>query len=293
MKAAKVSIIIPVYNDQLGLNRCIGDILKQDFNIENVEVVVVDNGSIPAIKVDHHANDIDIRRVLCRKLGSYAARNFGVKQASGDFFAFIDADCWPDKNWLKRGIEAINQHGENAIAGGEVEIVKPAFCTAVALYQWLVGFGQESNIKDKKFSATANVICTRYQFYEIGDFNEDLLSGGDREWCWRAIHKQFNLIYVADSVVYTEPRKTLKGAIVQARRVASGRWMLGNRNATYVADGVLTKKRSILESVFWVLSNKKITRFERVKVLAVATVIWLAEQVERARLALGFEAERR
>jgi len=287
-----VSVIIPVFNDQDGLTRCLKFIDKQTYPLRLIEVIVVDNGSAPSITLSS-SYGFSVKLIKCEKPGSYAARNAGVKIATGDVFAFTDADCWPEKNWVKSGVLSIEQHGSKAFVGGEVEIVKPSSPSAVALYQTAVGFGQESNIKEKLFTGTLNLFCAKDLFHSVGRFEERLLSGGDREWSWRALKMGFFLIYEPKSVIYTEPRTTLCAAIRQARRITAGRKMLFELGLTHMGRQNIAKQKTAWQSAVWVFRQNELSVSERVRVFSVALIIRLAEAVERIRLALGSKAERR
>ena len=287
-----VSVIIPVYQDQHGLDRCLEALSRQSFPAEQMEVLVVDNGSEPPVRVDHFRGRLNLRLIQCRRKGAYAARNAGVMAASGRILAFTDADCMPENEWIAAGVSALDARAGRAFVGGEVSILRPERPTAVALYQSLIGFDQKFNIEEKRFTATANLFCTREHFEQVGLFEETLLSGGDREWCWRAQKKGFDLIYQRRAAVSTSPRITLKSAIRQARRVTAGRWMLQKLGLAHVGETGLAKKRSALESVRWILNHRELTIRDRIRVLAVAVMIRLAESVEKIRLCLGAEAER-
>lgn len=292
-KEKQVSVIIPVYQDQPGLDCCLAALAGQNFPADQVEILVVDNGSDPPVRVDHFRGQLNIKLIRCEKKGAYSARNAGVKAASGRVLAFTDADCMPEAGWVTAGVAALTAHGGRAFVGGEVQILRPERPTAVALYQSLTGFDQRFNIEEKRFSATANLFCTREQFGQAGLFAETLLSGGDREWCWRAQKKGFDLVYEPRAVVSTRPRANLKDAIRQARRVAAGRWMLGNLNLAHAGMNGMVKKRTALESVGWILRNRNLNIWDRLRVLTVAVVIRLAESAEKIRLRLGAEPERR
>jgi GT2 family glycosyltransferase len=163
----------------------------------------------------------------------------------------------------------------------------------VALYQQTTGFGQESNVRDKGFSATANLFCTRQQFEIIGPFDTRLLSGGDREWCWRASLRSFHVHYEPTAVVHTQPRTDLRGAIRQSRRVVAGRKMLRELRLGHRGDESIAKLRSPLQAALWILRYRDLTLWNRLQVLLVAILIRAAAQWESVRLTLGAKAERR
>ncbi|MBK1692970.1 glycosyltransferase family 2 protein [Ectothiorhodospira mobilis] len=287
-----VSVIIPTYNDQNGLDRCLESISKQDFTLDQLEVIVVDNGSSPPIVV---GNDFPFRinLIVCNTQGSYAARNAGARVATGDIFAFIDADCWPEPTWLSRGVRRVAMGRGEEIVGGEVLLASSNPPSAVALYQCVTGFGQEFNIREKGFSATANLFFTREIFEGVGPFDERLFSGGDREWCWRAGDHGLMLRFERNAVVYTFTRSRLSSAVRQARRVVAGRKMLQQLDMAHRGSKGLEKQRSAWQSIRWILSHPDLNRRDRWRVFSVAVIIRLATIAEGFRLALGGDAERR
>lgn len=287
-----ISIIIPVFNDAIGLARTLDGISRQSWPADTIEVIVVDNGSDELVSVQR-AYAFSLHVVRCEKPGSYAARNTGAMVAKGDVFAFTDADCMPCEHWLQRGMEALRSGQGKWAVGGDVVFTPIKSPTSVALYQISTGFGQESNIKDKGFSATANLFCTKDQFETVGPFDERLLSGGDREWAWRASKHNIMLKYQPEAIVYTEPRSSLRGAIRQARRVVAGRTGLRNLGLAHQGKTAISKQRTVWQSVRWILSNEQLGIWDKLRVLAVAALIRGAAGFESVRLALGANAERR
>ena len=252
----------------------------------------MDNGSDPPLVLDGHY-PFAARMLREPQPGSYAARNTGAAAATGELFAFLDADCWPEGEWLARGVDAMLAHGGQRLVGGEVAFATPGRTTAVALYQQITGFGQASNVRDKGFAATANLFCTRAQYELVGPFDTRLLSGGDREWCWRAHARGYRVEYQPNAIVHTLPRSDLAGAIRQARRVTAGRSMLGQLGLAHIGDHALRKQRSAWRSLTWLLGRDDLRLRDRIRVLAVAGLIHAATWVEQVRLALGTQAERR
>ena len=186
--------------------------------------VIFENGSTPPLrlgqKLPHNA-----RVVVCNKPGSFAARNFGMSKATGDLLAFTDADCIPARDWLAQGVKIVTENPLNVV-GGEIILQLSEQPTGVELYQYIRGFMQKENITERKFTATANVFVTAEVAQTIGEFNNTLLSGGDREWSWRANKLGHHVIYGLGAVVTTPPRRKITSAILQTRRVAGGRFDL-------------------------------------------------------------------
>ncbi|SIS51303.1 Glycosyltransferase involved in cell wall bisynthesis [Zobellia uliginosa] len=88
-----LSVIIPVYNVEAYLERCIQSILKQNYS--NLEVILVDDGSTDNswdICKLYKSRDHRIIIIQQTNAGSSVARNTGLNKASGDYIAFIDSD---------------------------------------------------------------------------------------------------------------------------------------------------------------------------------------------------------
>jgi glycosyltransferase involved in cell wall biosynthesis len=93
MDARKVSVIIPTFNRAFSLGRCIDSVLNQSY--EDFEVIVVDDGSTDGScdVAQTYLQDSRVRYIKHEtNKGAQAARNTGIKSASGDFVAFLDSD---------------------------------------------------------------------------------------------------------------------------------------------------------------------------------------------------------
>ena len=89
----KISIIIPVYNTEKYLNRCIDSILNQSFR--DFEIILVDDGSTdrsPKICDDYEKIDSRVKVVHKSNGGVSCARNIGIDMATADYISFIDSD---------------------------------------------------------------------------------------------------------------------------------------------------------------------------------------------------------
>lgn len=88
-----ISIIVPIYNVEKYLDRCIDSLLKQTYS--NIDIILVDDGSTdncPNICDSWSQKDKRVRVVHQNNKGAAAAKNTGLKEALGDLIAFCDAD---------------------------------------------------------------------------------------------------------------------------------------------------------------------------------------------------------
>lgn len=97
MKKIKFSIIIPVYNTEEYLVRCLDSVVNQTYS--NYEIVVVNDGSMGNCD-DIVKNYCDIIYIKQDNAGLSVARNNGVRKSSGDYFFFLDSDDYIDKDLL-------------------------------------------------------------------------------------------------------------------------------------------------------------------------------------------------
>ena len=87
----KVSIIIPLYNNEKYIKECIESLISQTY--ENIEIIIVDDGSTDkSVEVCEKFKDERIRLIKQINFGAPSARNEGIKQSSGDFIMFLDSD---------------------------------------------------------------------------------------------------------------------------------------------------------------------------------------------------------
>lgn len=97
----KVSIIVPIFNVEKYLPRCIDSILEQTFT--DFELVLIDDGSPDnsgKICDEYAKKDFRIRVFHKKNGGVSSARNFGMSKARGEWICFVDSDDWVDKKYL-------------------------------------------------------------------------------------------------------------------------------------------------------------------------------------------------
>lgn len=95
----ELSIVVPIYNSEKYLSRCIDSILQQDCS--EIELLLVDDGSSDSsgcICDQYAARDCRVRVFHQSNAGVSTARNVGVEKAKGRFLAFVDSDDWMAPN---------------------------------------------------------------------------------------------------------------------------------------------------------------------------------------------------
>jgi len=117
-----ISVVVPVYNAELYLDRVIAALRSQDYPRDAFELIFVDNGSTDR-SVAMLKRHPDLRVFAEAERGSYAARNRGISAARGDIIAFTDSDCYPARGWLRAIDEAFRHDAAHVLLGPRVPAV--------------------------------------------------------------------------------------------------------------------------------------------------------------------------
>ena len=98
----KVSVIVTVYNTEKYIEQCINSLISQTY--KNIEIILIDGGSTdntPEICRNYESKYENIRLVHKENEGVSAARNRGIKEATGDYILFVDGDDWIENNTIE------------------------------------------------------------------------------------------------------------------------------------------------------------------------------------------------
>ena len=187
------AVIIPHYNDLTRLLRCLASLWPQIW--AGVEVVVVDNGSAPAVAARLAALPAQfsgLRVVQEAQKGAAHARNRGVAETSAPVLAFLDCDCLPDPDWLVRVQDSLHL---GDMVGGQVRVFDetPPPRSGAEAFETVFAFDNRGYITRKGFSVTANLVTRRDVFLATGPFIHGLSE--DLDWCRRATGAGFRLAY--------------------------------------------------------------------------------------------------
>ena len=118
-----ISIIVPVYNNEKYLKRCLDSILNQTY--KNFEVILVDDGSIDSSSkiCDEYSNKYSNIKVIHKKNGGLGnARNKGLEFAKGKYIKFIDSDDYIRSDHLKNLHDAIEKYESDAVLSGYTRV---------------------------------------------------------------------------------------------------------------------------------------------------------------------------
>lgn len=167
----KVSIIVPVYNAEGYLERCLGSLLRQTY--ENTEILLIDDGSTDRSgKIcDEYAGQYPvIRSIHMENAGVSAARNKGIELSEGEYLTFVDADDYAAADMVAH-LTGILEHSGSDVAGC-------GYYTFEASQTGMEALG------DSRSDGQADVeILTGIGFMEHGILNSDTR-------CWSKLYRK-------------------------------------------------------------------------------------------------------
>lgn len=142
MQQIKISVIVPVYNVEQYVERCLDSICRQKYDA--LEIIVVNDCSTDSsleLCEQYALRDSRIKVIQHQtNQGLAAARNTGMKNATGDYYLFVDSDDWIDEHLCQDAVEALTENAgmidtvhwgyecvdmENTIISKEVPILYP------------------------------------------------------------------------------------------------------------------------------------------------------------------------
>lgn len=102
-RLAKVSIVVPIYNKEKYLQKCLDSILQQ--TLEDIQIILVDDGSTDESGEtcrEYEKNDPRVLYIYKENGGTASARNIGLKHANGSYVGFVDADDWIERDMYEK-----------------------------------------------------------------------------------------------------------------------------------------------------------------------------------------------
>lgn len=122
MQEIKVSVIVPIYNTEKFLEKCIDSIVNQ--TLEEIEIILINDGS-----TDNSHNICEeyskkfpqkIRYINNKNIGCSATRNLGISLAKGEYIAFVDSDDYIDKEMYQEMYEKAKKEDLDIIISGVI-----------------------------------------------------------------------------------------------------------------------------------------------------------------------------
>ena len=125
MKSNKVSIIIPIYNVEKYIEKCLNTIINQTY--KNIEIILIDDGSTDkSSNICDKYSKIDERIKVIHKQneGVSIARNDGIELSTGKYIVFIDPDDYVSKNHIETLYSCININNVDLVISNAIDVTE-------------------------------------------------------------------------------------------------------------------------------------------------------------------------
>jgi glycosyltransferase involved in cell wall biosynthesis len=290
VKDISISVIVPVYNDEKGLAATLDSLMLQTYPKEQIEIIVVDNGSTDqSVAVAQTFSGVIVLKE--NKPGSYAARNTGILTSSHPTLAFLDAECIAHPDWISEGIKALKKIQFDGLVGGKVIFTfqKKDNPNLIELYDSITHLKNKEYVEKDNFAVTGNMFTSKAVFDEVGLFDDELKSGGDREWGERVSRANKSVVFAENALNYHHARSSIKQLITKTRRVISGLKIIEKNRPTVINQLIPPVKR-----MSTILKNKKLGSFSvRLSLVGLVYFLKLVSAFELLRLGVGYAPQRK
>lgn len=205
-KKSLISVIVPIYNVEKYLARCVDSIVNQTY--KNLEIILVDDGSpdnCPKMCDNFARMDSRIRVVHKKNGGLSDARNVGMKIASGECIIFVDSDDYIDCNMIAKLYDVILKDGSDVVSCGvkwvdesgtvisESKVDKnEVLDTNEAMFEIIIDGKLKQHVWNKMYKTK----LIRDILFEKGKYHEDVF------WSYQVFGKARNTSVIVDSFYY-------------------------------------------------------------------------------------------
>ena len=250
----ELSIVVPVYNNEKVLGKCLDGIYNQSYYPPNFEVIVINDGSTDKSKEVALQYPVILIN-LPKNKGRITARDIGVKKASYDYIIFIDSDCEPGKNWLLNTLMHNYEFVQGQVLNLSVNdidrffyllrkkfykpILKPTFINTKKIFRIPKGFG--------------NLLCSKKLYNKVGFYRKEEYFSDDQYFLYE-VCKYKQLLVIPDSIVHHNERDSYNSLIKQW-------YQRGNRFADFYF-----KRGGILEKEYYLI----------IFFIIITLILWLA-----------------
>jgi GT2 family glycosyltransferase len=204
----RISVVVAAFNAEGTLEECLAGL--EALRYPDYEVIVVDDGSTD--DTGNIAGRFEVEVIRTENRGLSLARNTGIDASSGEIVAFIDADAYPDPDWLT--YLALSFERSDFVGMGGPNIPPPesgmiASCVANAP-------GGPVHVLRTDHEAEhvpgCNMAFRRWALQEIGGFDPRFrVAGDDVDLCWRIQARGWRIGFSPGAVVWHHPRQTVAG----------------------------------------------------------------------------------
>ena len=199
------SVVVPTYERPAQLAACVRALSQLDYPRGRFEVLIVDDASArpPRELIESFGGALDVKLLeQSKNAGPAAARNLGARRARGEFIAFTDDDCEPERGWLRAFAARFAEAPARIVGGRTVNaLADNPYSETSQLIIDVVYAHFNRDARDARFFTSNNFAVHAESFREAGGFDETFRTSEDREICARWRSRGLGMTYEPDAVV--------------------------------------------------------------------------------------------
>lgn len=237
----KLSVVITTYNEERNIRDLMDSLIIQD---AIYEIIVVDSESTDRtreILSEYEQLFGDKVHVYVKRSSRGEGRNYGVEKSSGDYVAFIDADCIANPFWAKKLIEDAKK-GHKIVAGRVINIGYRPFEDLERVELYVRGY-------DVTYPSN-NLMYEKELFLSLGGFDPWFATAEDIDLNYRAVKSGAEIFYDPEAIVYHRTRDSIMAFLKQAFWNGFGRKQLTLKHGSLWSHYSL-KKMLNTQISFW------------------------------------------
>lgn len=220
-KEPTISIVIPAYNEEDNIARCLDSILSSDYPLEKLQILVIDDGSTDrTLKIAKSYEDRGVKAFHKKNSGKANSLNYGIKKATGDILATLDADSYILRDSIRKMLPHFNEKAVVAVTAAVKTEPPKNFIQELQKVEYIytlfsrriLCFIEAVHVTPGPFS-----MFKRWVFDEIGGFDPNNILE-DQEIAMRIQSHNYKIRSSLDASVYTEVPESFMGLLNQRTR---------------------------------------------------------------------------
>lgn len=242
-----ITVVVPVYNVEEYLPRCIESIIKQTYT--RIEILLIDDGSTDlsgTICSQYEAKDCRIKTIHKANGGLSDARNTGIAAAQGEYIAFVDSDDFVHPNYLYAMYKELNKNSgdivickyikgnKNTFPAGQsfIKHCPKTVSSKVALEKWHSKNKHYETVAWNKLYRTKLFIDNEIR-YPIGHLNEDILT------THLLVSVSQNIVFINDTLYYYYQRESSITGKLSEKKISDNIFAQRQRLKWFMRNGYL------------------------------------------------------
>ena len=247
MKSPILTIIIPVYNTEKYLKRCIDSVISQE--LQDIEIICIDDGSTdnsPVILDEYAKKDSRIKVIHKTNGGLVSVRKLGVAEAGGKYIGFVDSDDWIEPDMFESLFSITDEHDVDMVSSGyimeggyvsyEYDTIQEGLYVEADKYKWLdkIIF----NMNEKNLGLRGSMCCKL--------FRKDLLKKFVK--AIPALLVPFIMVFGITAGVFTPAES---GSVAIAAAIVAG--LIYRKFSFKIIPRVLMRSTTVISGIFIII----------------------------------------